>query len=304
MKYISETQVRETLTVRDCIEVLRDAFARDFINIPRYRLKSENSLLHVMSASIPSLEIMGLKSYSTSRTCNEFAVLLWNEKTGALLAVIAADALGQIRTGAASGLATDLLANADAAIGAVIGTGYQAETQLLAIDSVRNFSEIRIYSRSLEKRRKFVNTMQGTVRARLVETDSAENCVRGADVVCTITTARDPVVTGEWLKGGCHINAAGSNWRTKAEIDATAVQRADVITVDHLEQSKIEAGDLIRAFGDNDALWESVCELADVVRGKVKRTSPDQITLFKTNGMAMEDVAAANFVLSRVGAGL
>src|SRR5438874_87326 len=134
-------------SVPRCIEVLREAFAQDFINIPRYRLKSESSLLHVMSASIPSLGVMGLKTYGTAREGAAFVVLLFQEKTGALLAVIEADALGQIRTGAASGLATDLLARSDSKIGAVIGTGFQAETQLLAIDSVRKLQSIRIFSR-------------------------------------------------------------------------------------------------------------------------------------------------------------
>src|SRR5262245_43086873 len=123
--YITETQVRDLLSVPDCIEVLREAFALDFVNIPRYRLKSKNSLLHVMSASIPDLGVMGLKSYGTNQNAATFAVLLFDEKTTVLLAVIEADALGQIRTGAASGLATDLLANPNSAIGAVIGTGYQ-----------------------------------------------------------------------------------------------------------------------------------------------------------------------------------
>ena len=148
MIYINEDQVKRLLPVNECIEVLRNAFSLEYFNIPRYRLKSKNSLLHVMSASIPSLMVMGLKSYGTSRGGGSFAVLLFDEPTGELLAMFEADALGQIRTGAASGLATDLLANRNASIGAVIGTGFQAETQLLAIDAVRNFDEIRIFSRS------------------------------------------------------------------------------------------------------------------------------------------------------------
>src|SRR5689334_17828797 len=129
--YITEEQVKQNLSVRECIEVLREAFALEFINIPRYRLKSTHTLLHVMSASIPELGVMGLKSYGTGPEGASFAVLLFDEKSGSMRAVFEADALGQIRTGAASGLATALLANRDAKIGAVIGTGYQAETQLL-----------------------------------------------------------------------------------------------------------------------------------------------------------------------------
>ena len=295
MKYITESQVKEILTVKECIEVLRHAFSLEFTNIPRYRLKSQNSLLHVMSASIPKLGVMGLKAYGTGRDATSFAVLLFEETTGSLLAVFEADALGQIRTGAASGLATDLLANEDARIGAVIGTGYQAETQLLAIDCVRAFEEIRIYSRRSENRQAFLGMMQEKTRSRLVECETAEETVRDADVICTITAAKEPVVLGKWLKPGCHINAAGVNWSTKREIDAEVVQRSGIIVVDDVQQSRIESGDLTAVDGFD---WARVGALSDVVKGKVGRSSADQITLFKSNGIAMEDVAAAHYVYS------
>jgi ornithine cyclodeaminase/alanine dehydrogenase-like protein (mu-crystallin family) len=295
--HITESQVRNLLPVSECVEVLRDAFSREFVNIPRYRLKSQNTLLHVMSASIPSLGIMGLKSYGTGREApGDFVVLLFNERDGKLMAVFEADALGQIRTGAASGLATSYLAREDSTIGAIIGTGLQADTQLLAIDSVRKFKEIRIFSRSAENRRDFIKKMQPQVKAKLVEAESAEQAVRGADVICTITTSKTPVVSGEWLKAGCHINAAGTNWSNKRELDEAAVKRCDLICADHREQSKIEAGDLIGVIDD----WNSVWELSDVVRGRVARTSPHQITLFKSNGIAMEDIASALHIYKKI----
>ena len=296
MKCFSEAQVKELLSVEDCIGVLRRAFSMEFTNIPRYRLKSENSLLHVMSASIPALGVMGLKAYGTSKNGGNFAVLLFEETSGSLLAVFEADALGQIRTGAASGLATDLLANQDARVGAVIGTGYQAETQLLAIDAVREFREIRVFSRSADGRRAFLDSVRKKARAPLVEVGSAEECAREADVICTITSSKEPVLRGKWLKPGCHINAAGVNWANRRELDEAAIQRSDMIVVDHLEQSKRESGDLIAISGFD---WTRVIELSDVVRRKIPRFSKDQITLFKSNGIAMEDVAAAHYVLSR-----
>lgn len=295
MMQITEDQVRQYLSVPECIEVLRDAFGREYVNIPRYRLKSRNSLLHVMSASIPDLNIMGLKSYGTSPTGVEFAVLLFEESTGKLMAVFEANALGQIRTGAASGLATDLLSRKDAAIGAVIGTGFQGETQLLAIDAVRSFREIRVYSRSEQNRREFVSRMQPRVRAKLRAVDSAEQCARDADVICTITSSREPVLFGEWLKPGCHINAAGVNWHNKREIDEECVRRAGLIVVDSLEQNKIESGDLLGLVD-----WKNVHELTDVVKGIVRRASDDRITLFKSGGIALEDIAAALFIYRKV----
>jgi alanine dehydrogenase len=295
--YVNESQVRNLLPVHECIDVLRDAFNREFTNIPRYRLKSTNTLLHVMSASIPSLGIMGLKSYGTGReAAGDFVVLLFDERNGKLMAVFEADALGQIRTGAASGLATSYLAREDSTIGAIIGTGLQADTQLLAIDSVRKFKEIRIFSRSAENRSAFIQKMQPQVKANLTESRTAEKAVRDADVICTITTSKTPVVFGDWLKPGCHINAAGTNWSNKRELDEDAVRRCDLICADHREQSKIEAGDLIGVIDD----WNSVWELSDVVQGRIARSSPDQITLFKSNGIAMEDIAAALHIYKKL----
>jgi ornithine cyclodeaminase/alanine dehydrogenase-like protein (mu-crystallin family) len=298
--YITESQVAELLSVKDCIEVLRNLFMQHFVNIPRYRLKSQNSLLHVMSASVPALGVMGLKAYGTSKSGASFAVLLFDEKTGSLIAVLEADNLGQIRTGAASGLATDLLANKDVRVGAIIGTGYQAETQLLAIDAVRRFSEIRVYSRSQENRKSFIARMQGKVRrsVKLVDSPSAETAAREADVICVITSSREPVLFGSWLKAGCHINAAGVNWSNKREIDQQCVRNASLIVADSREQSRIEAGDLTYVLSELE--WENVAELTDLVKGRVGRRSPQDITLFKSNGIAAEDVAAAHFVVRKL----
>jgi ornithine cyclodeaminase/alanine dehydrogenase-like protein (mu-crystallin family) len=297
--YITEKEVTEKLSVNECIEVLRKALALDYMNIPRYRLRSENSILHVMSASIPHLGIMGLKAYGVSRIGGNFMVLLFDEKSGSLMATVEADAMGQIRTGAASGLATDELAVREARIGAVIGTGYQAETQLLAIDAVRGFEAIRIFSRSPENRKTFIQELQPKVRAKLVEANSAQECVTDADVICTITSAKEPVLFGRWLKAGAHINAAGVNWANKREIDEEAVRKSTLIVVDNIEQSKIEAGDLIHVFNPDD--WSRVVELRDVLRGKAPKRFRQDITLFKSNGIAAEDIATALHVYNKIG---
>jgi ornithine cyclodeaminase/alanine dehydrogenase-like protein (mu-crystallin family) len=180
----------------------------------------------------------------------------------------------------------------------VIGTGYQGETQVIAIDSVRELKEIRVFSRTPEKRKYLLDRIQRHVRAKLIDSSSAEECVAGADIICTITSSKEPVLLGRWLKQGCHVNAAGSNWANKRELDDEAVKRCGFICADDRQQSKIESGDLISVLKEGD--WEKVAELSDVVRGKVGRDSPDQITLFKSNGVAVEDVSAARYVHSRL----
>src|SRR5262249_17384555 len=157
-----------------------------------------------------------------------------------------------------------------------IGTGYQAETQMLAIQSVRDFKETRVYSRSAQNREAFAKRMEYQTRGKLIIAESAEAAVRDADVICTITSSKNPVVRAAWIKPGCHINAAGSNWATKRELDPEIVHKCNFICVDHREQSRIESGDLIDVVED----WDRVAELADVVKGLQGRTAPEQITLF------------------------
>jgi ornithine cyclodeaminase/alanine dehydrogenase-like protein (mu-crystallin family) len=208
--------------------------------------------------------------------------------------LIEADALGQLRTGAASGVATKYLANANARIGGIIGTGYQARTQLEAVAAVRRLVRIRAFGRDAERREKFCREMSERIGVAVEPMNSGEEAVRGADILITATSATKVVLEGAWLLPGVHINAMGTNWPQKRELDAAAVGRASKIVVDSIEQSRMEAGDLIQAFGDDASRWNAVQELSQIVAGKVPgRTSADQITLFKSNGIATWDLAAA-----------
>jgi len=208
--------------------------------------------------------------------------------------LIEADFIGQMRTGAASGIATRLLAREDARTVGIVGTGLQARTQLQAITQVRKLTEVRAFSRSTEKRGKFAREMMEALKIPVSAVESAEAAVRDTDIVVTSTTSTSPVVEGAWLKPGAHINAIGANFPQKRELDAKAVERCDVIAVDSREQSKMEAGDLIQVFGEDAVRWLGVRELADIVGGKVAgRTGADEITLFKSNGIAIEDIVVA-----------
>jgi ornithine cyclodeaminase/alanine dehydrogenase-like protein (mu-crystallin family) len=202
-----------------------------------------------------------------------------------------------MRTGAASGVATKFLANADARTVAMIGTGSQARTQLEAIAAVRKIERVRAFGRDAQRREQFAEEMAARLNITVRAVASAEEAVRGADIVVTSTTASEPVVFGAWLKPGAHINAIGANFPEKRELDDETVRRAGAIVVDSLEQSKQESGDLIRAFGDAAARWSSVRELAGIVAGKVAgRAKADEITVFKSNGIAIEDVVVAGRV--------
>ncbi len=231
----------------------------------------------------------GTKFYSTHPKYGaHFFFFLFDAETARPLAQMEANYLGQIRTGAASGYATDVLAAPAAATLAIIGSGFQARTQVDAIREVRNLREIRVWSRSEAKRLSFSKE----TGARPVA--SAEEALRGADIVVTATNAKDPVLDAAWIAPGTHVNAMGSNRAERRELPSELVARADLIAVDSIEQSKIESGDLLLAPVD----WKDprIVELAHIER----RPDGNPVTIFKSNGLGTEDVAVAAFVYEKL----
>jgi alanine dehydrogenase len=288
MLFLSEADVQELLPMDEAIGTMRRAFealaADRAQNQPRRRLILDSgSTLHSMAGSF--LNYFGTKFYSTNpRYGAYFHFMLYDAATAQPLAFMEANHLGQIRTGAASGYATDLLAKPDADTVGIIGSGFQARTQVEAIRAVRPIKTVRVWSRSEEKRRRFAEECSAT------GVDSAEEAVRGAQIVVTATNAKDPVLEGGWISPGTLVNAMGSNAANRRELPGDLVCRADVIAVDSLEQAKIEAGDLILP-----GCWSNVVELQAVQR----QWNPNGISIFKSLGIGVEDVAAGAFVYER-----
>lgn len=296
---LSEADVRALLTMPVAIEAVEAAFRRlaagAAIVHPRRRLHLEGfSYLHYMAAADGAGGYEGLKIYTSSREGLRFMIPLFRAKTGELLAVLEGDYLGQVRTGAATGLATRLLAREDARRVGIIGTGLQAKTQLEAIASVRKIAHVRAFGRNPERREKFAREMSAKFGVPVEAVASAEEVVRDAEILVTATTATNPVIESRWVHPGTHINAVGANFPQKRELDSETVLRSDAIFVDSCEQAKMEAGDLIQTFAQEPGRWDSVQELASLVAGQVAgRTSRDQITLFKSSGIAIEDIVTA-----------
>jgi len=303
--YLTERDVDRLLTMELALEAVDAAFRRqaagEVQNHPRQRLRSSaGTMLHYMAASDSGLGYLGMKIYSSSRAGVHFLVSLYQAETGALLALLEADHLGCMRTGAASGVATKHMARADACRVGIIGSGHQAPTQLQAVSRVRTLSQACVFSPNLKRREDFARKMEAELSLSVEPVATAEEAVGEADIVITITSAREPVVKGEWLSPGAHINAAGVNSPRRRELDEEAVNRCHRVVVDSVEQSKQEAGDLIVPYGRQPERWDQVRTLADVVGGSYPgRESPDEITLFKSNGVAMEDVAVAASVYER-----
>ncbi len=302
--FLREDEVARVLPMADVIDALEEAFRqhglRKAVNRPRQRVTSGSTVLHVMSAAIPSMGVMGLKAYSSARGGARFLAMLYSTTTGELLAVMEADRLGQLRTGAASALATKYLAGPNASVVGIIGTGWQARSQLVATSKVRPVALVNVYSRDPARRSAFAEEMIRELGAEVTTADSAEEAVEGVDIIITATTCRDPVLFGAWLRPGVHINAIGSNWASKREIDTEVVRRTDRIVVDDLEQAKIEAGDLLGPIDEGLLDWGRVVELGQLVTGEVVgRTSAGQITLFESQGIALEDVATMKLAFDR-----
>jgi ornithine cyclodeaminase/alanine dehydrogenase-like protein (mu-crystallin family) len=301
---LTEADVTALLTMSLALEAVEEVFRWQgegkLTNRPRVRLQVPGGLLHVMPAAVPEARAMGLKAYATVRGSAKFVVLLFSTETGALLAVIEADRLGQMRTGAASGVATKYLARSDADRVGCYGTGWQARSQLEAVCAVRRVREIRVYGRDPERRARFAEEMTSGLGVSVTAVERPEAAARDASILVTITGSKTPVLEGRWIAPGAHVNAAGSNALQRAELDVEAVRRAGLVVTDSLEQARLECGDLVVPIEQGVIRWEDVRELGEVVAGKRPgRRSPEEITLFESQGVAMEDVAVAARLVAR-----
>lgn len=297
---LTERDVRSVLTMEMALTAVEAGFRAlraGATNHSRRRLPLPHGLLHYMASTFPERNVAGLKLYPGTRFGVNFLIPLYAYDTGRLLALIEGDALGRMRTGAASGVATRYLACAEARTLGVIGAGGQALTQLEAVCAVRPITQVLVYSRNAEKRAAFVAAAQARVTAAVTAVAHPREAVEAAEVVVTMTNASTPVFEGAWLKPGTHVNAAGSNHLQRQEIDLETVRRSALIAVDMREQAQMECGDLAPAVAAGLITWDAVVELADVITGAVPgRPDAEAITLFESHGLSVWDTATAALV--------
>jgi len=302
---LNENEVRQLLTMDMALEAveagLRKMALDEAQNVPRARVQTDHAMLHTMAAAIKGLGVMGAKIYATSRRNGaHFHFVLFDGKTGALLCLMQADYLGQMRTGAASGVATQYMALSDATEVGLFGSGKQARTQLQAICKVRRIRQATVYSPNEERRKQFAREMSEICQTEVVPVSHPEMAAEKKDIIITATTSREPVLNGEWLAEGAHINAIGSNFLGKSEVDAATIRRCATVVVDSKDQARLEAGDFQQALEDGSLHWSNVRELGQVILGRyAPRKRPQDITLFKSLGIAIEDVALAARVFAK-----
>jgi len=301
MLYFTEFEVRDLLPMREAVRLMQSAFERlatgEAINQPRRRLiLPTGSVLHYMAAS--DGKYFGAKIYSAHpRHGAHFLFLLYRAEDGAPLAMLEANHLGQIRTGAVSGMATRYLARPGADTLGIIGSGFQARSQLEAMLAVKPFRQVKVWSRDPAKRAAFAAECSLAFPLTVTAVNSAEEAVRGAGIVITATYAKDPVVDADWIAPGTHVNAMGSNQAKRRELPAELIHRAGWIAVDSLEQARMESGDLLLALDEAGWADPKLVELKDVVAGTARHERrPEEITIFKSNGLAVEDVICAGYI--------
>ena len=263
-------------------------------NMTRRKIIADSGMLSVMGGGLFHQGLLGVKTYTVVKGAYSFQVSLYDANTGELLLYTQANRLGQLRTGATTGVAVKHLANpGDATVG-IIGTGGQAPTQLEALSKVRGIKKIKAYSRTQERREEFACRMTDTMGVEVSAVASNEDAVRDCDIVLCIAATMDPVVEGAWLKDGSTLIGAGpTTWRAR-EVDEAVITRAGKLIVDSTEQAAIEAGDLCSAVDKGIIQWSKVHELRHVVSGAVTgRDSKDQVVYAKIMGTGVADVAAA-----------
>ena len=296
--FLSEQDVTELLTMPLALAEVEAAHralsTRQAHDVPRQRTRLPQTTLHILQGALPQLDVIGYKAYTSNRSGVRFLVHLYRASTGCLLAVIEADRLGMIRTAAASGVATRWLARPDATVAGVFGAGWQAEGHIEAIAAVRPLQRVKVHARRADRLASFCARLSQRLGIEVSAAASPEEVVRGSDIVSTVTTAATPLFDAGWLAPGTHINAAGSNSLIRREVGEDVIKRCAPIVVDSVESALREAGDLLPLLEKGRLHARELVELGDVICGlQPGRSNAEAITLFESQGMAIQDLAVA-----------
>lgn len=296
--FLTEADIQQLLTMPLAIEAVEEAHRElalgRAIDSPRQRTRLPQTTLHILQGALPGSDAIGYKAYTSNRSGVRFVVHVFSASTGKLRVVLEANLLGMVRTGAASGAATRWLARRDAEVLGVFGAGWQAEGHIEAIAAVRSLRQVKVFARNTERLSAFCKKMSKRLEIDVIAAPTAEETVRGSDIVSTITTSATPLFEAGWLSPGTHINAAGSNSLIRREVGEDVIKASNIIVVDSVETALREAGDLLPSLEKGRLSERQLVELGDVISGRLAgRSTPEEITLFESQGMAIQDIALA-----------
>jgi ornithine cyclodeaminase len=302
--WITEAEAVEALSLPEAIPALEAGLALEAAgtarNMPKtHQIWGGHHTLHAIGAVVEGANTVGTKTWAHTAGGATPLVTLWNSDSGKLEAIIEAFALGQMRTGGISGVATGRMARKDADDLAIIGTGKQAITQVVAVAAVRPLKRIRVFSPTPENRRAFMARLERLFpAATLLEANSVEEAVKDAPIITLVTRARIPILSARMIAKGVHLNAVGAITPEREEFSQDVFERVSAIAVDMVESVKSLSAEFQKRFGTGD--WSRVRPLSELVAGKAERSVDADITLFKAMGMGLSDLALGIEILKRV----
>lgn len=304
VKWITEAQVADAVGIEDVIDILENAYrlaaeGRAKI-LPRGHASFDGGIVHAVGAAIPGLGVTGVKSWTWTPNGAHPVVLVFSSEDGALLGCVDAMKLGKLRTAATAALGTKLLARADADVLAVIGTGRQALDQVTAVAAVRSLASVRVFGRDAERRATFMAAVERALGVPVSGHDTVAGAMRGAGIVTTVTRAAEPFLTPDLLEPGMHLNAVGAIVPTSSELEPAVIERCDVIAVEWREQAEADARDLREAAAAGSWAFADAIEIGELLAQPLRgRTTEADVTLLRTLGVGLADVAVAAEVLKR-----
>lgn len=299
--YLKEADIVQLLDMPSAIDAVEDVMRQSAVgeseNIPRKRARTSSGLFHLMGGASVAYGAHALKAYTSTGSGTRFTILLFRPD-GSLDAVLEADHLGRIRTGAASGLATRLFAPPDASTMLLVGSGKQARTQVQAVSCVRDINTVLVWSPNPQHRQALADDLNGTLNLTVMAVDDLPAACASADVITTITSAKDPVLDTAWLSGSVHINACGSNSVHRQELPGPLFTKASLVVVDDLNQARSECGDLVKAVFEDYINWEDIYEMKEAFTARIPER-PDGVSIFESQGLGLWDLACARLVVNR-----
>jgi alanine dehydrogenase len=304
MRYINNDELRRIVSIDESRQVINDLFQYESVgqaeNKPTVELTIPNGFFRIKAGVAYGSKAFGFKAYGGIGRASRYLVHVYSLETGIQMGIVEARALTEIRTGGVSAVATQYMARPESETLGMIGTGREARAQAAAVCKVRPIKTIRAWSRSAENREAFARDVREQLGVDAQVPKTAEEAVRDADIVLTITSARDPIVQGSWLSDGMFLCAVGATTPERREFHSDAIDRAGTIVVEHLPQAQGECGELLDAVSRGTVSWSKVHELKDIVSGKISgRALPSEINLFDSIGVGTEDIAIATFALNK-----
>jgi alanine dehydrogenase len=304
MRYLSNDDIRALVSADEARQVIHELFRHESEgaaeNHPTTELTIPGGFFRIKAGVAYGSRVFGFKAYGGIARASRYLVHVYSLETGRQLGIVDARQLTEIRTGAVTGLGTELMSRPESSVVGMIGTGREAREQILAVSRVRPVRQVRCWSPSEENRASYAREVSEKLGVDVVPTATPEACVRETDIVVTITSAKDPIVDGDWLSPGTFICGVGATTPERRELHSNAVDRCGTVVVEHLPQAQGECGELRDAVERGALTWERVHELKDIVSGTVPgRASGDEINLFDTIGVGTEDIAIAKFALEK-----